>query len=679
MPWYYPKRRRRYRRRWRTWRFGRPIRRYPRRRRRVRKFPLQKLKKIFLEQWQPPSIRKCHIKGLNCLVYVNQKRLSWNSTIYDNSIVPEHEPGGGGFAVMKFTLSNLWDLHQKCQNWWTASNENLPLCRYMGLRLRCYRADTVDYVLAWQNSGPFVSNKLTYTSCQPAMFLMRKNKIIVTSKKTNNRKKPYKTIRIRPPSLLENKWYFQQEFCNQTLVILHAAPISLDHYYISTSSENNNISITHLNTQFITNQNFGGDKYKNEHWPVRGTGTTTMYLYRYDGNSPLNNPDNFLIADICPITYIRQPKEGASYNEAKVVDHNLQESAYKQHLHEKYAGSIFNKHNLAQEHPMFYSTINPTTMFNNFNNNSANTLKLSSIEPHSRAFTPVQDEFVTYTRYNPNRDTGQTTKMWLTPNNKDLQNWEPPEDPKLSLEGFPLWLNIFGFIDFQKQLKELIAVDNQYILCFRTSETIPKYPHTFVVIDNQFRENKSPYLDYLKESDYNSFYPKVLNQVNSINDITESGPGTAKLEQRHSEEIKIEYDFYFKWGGDPAKMVTVDNPCNQAIYPVPRNVNEKPSLQGPAQGYETVVWSFDQRNYQLTKAALERMQKDWETQRDLFSITEPDRTVPMLETLQKVYEKAQTEEEKQETLLKQLQYNKQQQLLLKQRILEMIQRLEKSE
>lgn len=126
-------------------------------------------------------------------------------------------------------------------------------------------------------------------------------------------------------------------------------------------------------------------------------------------------------------------------------------------------------------------------------------------------------------------------------------------------------------------------------------------------------------------------------------------------------------------------MVTIDNPSEQPAYPVPRNEHETPSLQGPAQGYETVVYSFDQRNWQFTKAALERMQKDWDTERNLFSITEPSRTPPILETLQKVYQKAQTEEEKQETLLKQLQYNKQQQLQLKQRILEMISRLEKSE
>lgn len=679
MPWFYPRRKRRYYPRYRRWRFGRPIRRHRWRRRRVRHFNLKKLKNIFLKQWQPPCIKKCHIKGLNCIVYTNHQRLSWDSTLYDNSTVPEHEPGGGGFAVTKFDLNCLWTLHQKCQNWWTVGNENLPLCRYMGLRVRLYRCENIDYVIAYQNSGPFVSNKLTYASCQPAMLMMRKNKIIVSSKKTNPRKKPYKTIHIKPPSLIQNKWYFQSEFCNQTLVIFHCAPVSLDHFYINPYSESNNISIKHLNTKLIQNQNFADKKYDTQHWPFKGTGTQKYYLYRYTGPLHINQTNDFLVKDICPITYIKSPREGASYEEAIVSQKNLKAEEYKQNLLKKYAGSIFQTQNFVQHDPMFYTTQSPENMWNKFSESNKNTLKVSETQEWHSGFVHVTENFISYTRYNPNIDTGESTKMWLTTNNKDLQAWEPPDNPNLILSGFPLWLNIFGFIDFQKQLKILTGIDTNCILCFQSTATRPIWNHTFVVIDQNFLDNKNPYGEFLKDPEYSTFWPKVANQVQSINDITCTGPGIVKMQNIKSENIKIEYDFYFKWGGDPAKMVTIDNPSDQPAYPVPRNEHEKPSLQGPTQGYETVVYSFDQRNWQFTKAALERMQKDWETERNVFSITEPSRTVPIVETLQKVYQKAQTEEERQETLLQQLQYNKQQQLQLKQRILTMISQLEKLE
>ena len=33
--------------------------------------------------------------------------------MYKESFVPEGYPGGGGFSVMKFTLQNLYEMHQK--------------------------------------------------------------------------------------------------------------------------------------------------------------------------------------------------------------------------------------------------------------------------------------------------------------------------------------------------------------------------------------------------------------------------------------------------------------------------------------------------------------------------------------------------------------------------------------
>ncbi len=155
MPWYRNYYKRRWRRpRFRRWRFGKIIRRryrYPRTR--VRKY--KKLKRLTLKTWQPHQIRKCYIKGLYCLVYINSKRLSWNSVMYEDSTVPEFLPGGGGFAVMKFTLFNLYDMHEKCENWWTNSNDNLPLCRYLGCRLKMYQSEFVDYVLNYSNSNSF--------------------------------------------------------------------------------------------------------------------------------------------------------------------------------------------------------------------------------------------------------------------------------------------------------------------------------------------------------------------------------------------------------------------------------------------------------------------------------------------------------------------------------------------
>lgn len=673
---YWRRYRHRYYRKPRRWRFGTFVRRKRRRPwRRVRIPFIKKLKNIILRQWQPPAIRKCHIKGLSCLALINAKRLSFNATLYENSTVPEFQPGGGGFAVMKFTLQNLWEMHNLCLNWWTQSNENLPLVRYMGCTITCYRSDNIDYVIAYQNTPPFNSNKLTYPSCQPSMLLMRKNKIIVRSKKSKKYGKPYKRFFVKPPSLLQNKWYFQKDICTQTLLVLHTAALSLDHYYININSESNNITIKHLNTRLIENRNFGGDINKTEHYWIKMAGTLKMYLYRYSGTEHSNNTQNFLIQDLCPLTQSIIHREGLSYAKAKNLDHALTTQNYKKDLLTKYAGNMFHKHNYTPKFPIFQTTVSPETMFNNFTEQT----KFSQIEQHTRGLV-LADPIITQGRYNPNTDTGETTLMYLLPNNKPGTGWEPPDDETAILGGFPLWLNIYGFTDFQIRLQKYIGVMEQYMLCFKSKQTKPLYAHILVPIDTDFMKDQSPYLTALSEPDSKKWYPQLQYQTSTINAITTTGPGIAKFGDIKSEEIKIKYDFSFKWGGDPAKMVTVDNPSEQITYPIPRNEHEMPSLQSPAQNYETVVYTFDQRNWQLTKAALERIQKDYETEKDLLSITEPaTREVPVLQTLQKLYNETQTEEEKQEALLLQLERNKQQQLQLRQRILTAILKMQNLE
>nr|UGV36704.1 MAG: ORF1 [TTV-like mini virus] len=670
MPWRYNFRRRRwgrrrYYRRWRTGGFVRP-RRY-RRRNWVRRRP-KKLKKITLREWQPSNIRKCHIKGLCCIVYVNEKRLSWNSTLYENSITPELQPGGGGFGVMMFTLDNLYSMHRTCNNWWTASNENLPLTRYKGCKLTLYQSDTIDYVINISTQHPMVSNKLSYPGCQPAMLMMNRYKIIMPSRQTNPRKKSKKTIFIHPPAQFQNKWYFQKEIATKPLMVIHAAPTTLYHHFINTQSESNSISITHLNTKLITNRNFAGEKYKTEHWPYKIDGTRSFYFYRYTGNLNPNQPGKFLVKQLCPLTNSIYHKEGETYEEAKTLDNTITPQKYTQDLL-LHRGNIFTKHAIQNQDEIWYTQISPQTMFNNFTETT--TIEQQST-PHMLAFAQLTEPLFTYTRYNPNTDDGTSTNMFLLPNNKPEIGWEKPADDALQLGGFPLWINIFGFVDFQIRLQKLINVQQNHILCFQTDRTKPLYNYTFVPIDISFLNDQSPYLTYLKPEDAKTWYPQVQYQVESINNITKSGPGIARLPNKQSEEIKVKYDFLFNWGGNPAKMVTVDNPIEQTVYPIPRNEHEKPSLQSPAQAFESVLYTFDQRKYQLTQQALKRISKDWGLKETLSPITEPTRAVPVQQTLQALLQETETQEESEEALLQQLQYHQQQQLQLKHRIMDLL-------
>nr|UGV37864.1 MAG: ORF1 [TTV-like mini virus] len=670
MPW--PYRRRRYwGRRYRRWRFGKPIRTRRRRRYFYRVRPRYKLQTINVREWQPPSIRNCYIKGLASIVHVNSKRLSYNSTLYEESTVPEHHPGGGGFGVMQFTLDNLFTMHEKCINWWTASNEMLPLCRYKGCKLKFYQSETIDYIIKIQNSQPFTSNKLSYPSCQPFMLMMSSHKYIIPSKQTRTLTKPYKTAYIKPPPNFQTKWYFQKDICKLPLLLIHAAPTTLLHTFYDKNSESNNISIMHLNTRLINNHSWGDKKWDTEHYPYKIHGTSSYYIYRYNGNE--NTLNNLLLKFVTPLTQAKIAQEGWDYEEAKQQGLVSSPSDYKRDLL-KLSGNLFQKEIITHPENLWYSTVSPTSLFNDFQENKKVVDAIS--QPHERSFIRLTDPIVTYTRYNPNTDTGETTKMFLLKNNtySPNPNWDPPDDEDLILGGFPLWLNIFGFLDFQIKLKKIIHIPENTILCFQNKTTKPMYTDTFVILDSNIFEHNSPYEQGINPADRLIWYPQIQFQNESINNITKCGPGITKLET-HSEEIKIKYSFNFNWGGAPAKMITVDNPIEQPMYPIPRNFNESTSLQSPTQNFETVLYTFDQRNYQPTQQALKRMQQDWETKRTLSSLAATTTDVPVLQTLQALLQETETEEENEETLLQQLSQHKQQQLQLKHRIIDLLQKM----
>nr|UGV34635.1 MAG: ORF1 [TTV-like mini virus]UGV37019.1 MAG: ORF1 [TTV-like mini virus]UGV37671.1 MAG: ORF1 [TTV-like mini virus]UGV39023.1 MAG: ORF1 [TTV-like mini virus] len=676
MVWY-PYRRYYWRRRrpnWITpWRTRRSFRRRRYKHRRVRaKF---KLPSIPIRQWQPKSIRYCHIKGLECLCLFNQARLSFNSVMYKESFVPEGYPGGGGFSVMKFTLQNLYEMHQKCYNWWTQSNEDLPLCRYLGCKLKFYSSENFDYIVKYDNTLPATSNKLTYPSTQPSMLLMSSHKKIIPSRKTNPKRKPYTIVKVKPPAKLENKWYFQKEFREIPLVVLYTAPTNLKQFYINSQKENNNITINSINTSLITNRDF-----KLAIWPFKIDGTTTLYMWEYVGDEPEGEE---LCKYMIPLTNIRQFTQGGCYKDIHPTSDTRENIIQYCTRIQQYTGNPFvPEHREGKLGGRFYSSkTGPQTFATWWKANPEIQKKVSDVVDNGgkMQITRIHDPLVEKYRYNPFRDTGQRTQMYLLKCSESTQArtaWDPPDNPDIILNGFPLWLNIWGYIDFQIKLGAIQSIEGNTMLVFKTDALKPNTNKPIVVIDSDYLNGKSPYQDKVSKEDSNNWWPSVQYQTEQINLIAQTGPGTTKLYDKTSEQIVVKYDFRFKWGGEPAKMINVENPSKQIRYPLPSDEFKQPSLQSPAQAYETLLYSFDQRYDQLTKQALNRITKDWDVTDIVSPITEPTGAVPVLPTYPQATQETETEKKEKEALLLQLINQRQQQQQLRLRIVDLMKQMD---
>lgn len=668
MPWRrrynYTRYRRRYR--WpRRWRFRKTFRR--RWRRRVR--PKRKLKRLRLSQWQPSCIRLSKVKGMMCLFLCNKYRLSNNLAIYDASIVPEKLPGGGGMSIYKFSLDSLYTMHQYARNWWTYSNAKLPLVRYVKCVLKIYRADDVDIVFRYHRNPPFTATNLTYAGTQPSMLMMLNNTKLIPSKRTQPHGKEYVKLTIKPPEQMINKWYFQQQLATQTLLITQCAAASFDHYYIGTDKMSNNCTILVLNTNMFQNRQFG----QNNLYHIRVDGTQKVWLWASDDPNLSTTNQQPVGQSMTLLANGKNHTEGWNYQTYEHLSHATQKTwaNFKRDIH-LYTGNPFhenylNPENLEKEHVVLFLTrgedpgqqlpTNPTDKCQNF--------------------TMIHNPLVYRTRYNPNTDNGSTNITYLLDNSKPQHGWDTPPNQKLINEGFPLWINWWSYLDFQKRQHEVSNIDTSQILVTKTS-TLHGGPspslNTFVPLGEDFVTGNSPFEKGVNDLDKNRWYPMVQYQEQSINVLLSTGPGVAKLNGKNTVEAKMKYVFYFKFGGNPAPMVDVSDPTKQPIYPMPNNFIQTNSLQDPATPPDLFLYNFDQRREMLTKQATERIIKNWISSKSLF--TDGTTTPPAPETIQTLQTSSEEEtdsEKETPTLLQQLRLQRRKQHKLKRRIKQLIQ------
>lgn len=141
-----------------------------------------------------------------------------------------------------------------------------------------------------------------------------------------------------------------------------------------------------------------------------------------------------------------------------------------------------------------------------------------------------------------------------------------------------------------------------------------------------------------------------------------SGPATPKTTSKNIEAHMF-YNFHFKWGGCPAPMQDIYDPCSQTKYPIPNTFLQGPEITHPETSKFTEIYDFDERRQTLTKKAAKRLSESHCTpltgkttkrcRSDVLPYEEASDSQSSQEASSQEEEKAQTTE-----LLKQYQYYK---------------------
>lgn len=114
-------------------------------------------------------------------------------------------------------------------NYWTASNEDLDLCRYLGATLYFFRHPEVDFIIKINTMPPFLDTAITAPSIHPGLMALDKRARWIPSLKNRPGKKHYIKIRVGAPKMFTDKWYPQTDLCDMTLLTVYATAADMQY------------------------------------------------------------------------------------------------------------------------------------------------------------------------------------------------------------------------------------------------------------------------------------------------------------------------------------------------------------------------------------------------------------------------------------------------------------------
>lgn len=494
---------------------------------------------------------------------------------YYDSIGPVEQSGGGGWSSIVFSLGALYQQFKRLMNWWTKDNDGLPLVQYKGCKFKFYKSWDCDYIVTAQTCPPMTDTEYKHLDSHPYRQLMNKKPIIVPNLIRKPSKKTYKVRRFPPPSLLQNKWYFQQDFCSTNLLMLTTSAASFDQFWLPNDQISQVITFHSLNTKIFANANFHDPQHKDGYRPK-----STIYLWG-TGNGTTQTPTTY-----GKLHYLGNTNR---YQLGETWSGNFPPDLTKQ-------GNPFYHDHSSQDTKIYYSTTAPQN---------------SETHTHITEADPI---FITC-RYNPLKDTGEGNQVFFKSTTISKNPiYEPENNPDIHISGFPLWLIFWGWTDWLEKKKPINQIYLNYYIVFVSDFVEPKLPG-YVILDQDFI---LPNPQDLTETDLNYWHPRWAYQKKTANLIGTSGPATPKTNKSHSLQVNAFYTFYFKFGGCPAPMQNIRDPCEQPKFPVPSDQLQTIQIIDPATDKQTLLHDFDERRHTITETATKRIKKAKDRRTPLF-------------------------------------------------------------
>nr|USL90491.1 MAG: ORF1 [Torque teno virus] len=680
--------RRRYVSRWRRRRYRRRLRRGRRRRGRRRR-----KETIIVRQWQPDVIKNCYITGFLPLIVCGSGNTQFNFITHENDIPPRGASYGGNLTNITFTLAALYDQYLLHRNRWSRSNFDLDLARYINTKLKLYRHDTVDYIVTYNRTGPFEVNPLTYMHTHPLLMLMNKHHIVVPSLKTKPKGRRYIKVKIKPPKLMLNKWYFAKDICPLGLFQLYATGLELRNPWVREGTNSPIVgfyvlkpSLYNGNMSNLADTEHLGQRTAlfNKLYPSSNTKDEWQYTY----NKPMQKI-YYEAANKSDSGFKNQTYNWTNYKTNYSKVHTQWQSVAKQNYTQVY-------NEFKEVYPLT-ATWPPQWANRQYMSHDFGIYSPYFLSPGR--FTDYWHSAYTYVRYNPMSDKGIGNIICIQWCSEKFSEFNETKN-KCILRDMPLYMLTYGYLDYTTKCTGSNSIWTDARVAIRCPYTDPPLSNPtnkntlYIPLSTSFMQGDMPWpTTNIPLKMWFKWYPMIMHQKACLETIVSCGPFMPRDQTASSWDITIAYRAFFKWGGNPLPPQPIDDPCQKDTHEIPdpdkhpRGIQiSDPKVLGPP----TVFHTWDIRRGLFSSTSLKRV-SEYQPPDDPFSTgvvfkrprletqykgtqeTPEEDAYNLLKALQKEQETSSSEEdihqEEQEIqktqLLKQLQLQQQQQRILK--------------
>lgn len=567
---------------------------------------------------------------------LNKTSTNFSSHIDDFTF--NNQAYGGGLCTHRYSLRTLFDDFLTHHNFWTASNKDLDLGRYLGCQIIFYRHPTVDFIARIRTTPPFEDTDSTAMTLHPGMLMLSKKRILIPSLRTRPSKKHFIKIRVGAPKLFEDKWYPQSQLCDVTLLTIQATAADLQFPFGSplTNSICCNFQVLDSNYDNILTVLNGTETAKardnryNDMLNIITVYNTTQTLAQLSKFLPTTNKTDLTSATASSTTIAVNKHVDTGTNTNTFSNWR----AKTPHNNTLYGGSTYatEKNSNANKIPpdqmkeankAYYlaAKVNLPNWNTPYYENSKKDpypfeyytgLYSSIFLAAGRANWEIPG-FYTDISYNPLTDKGIGNMIWLDTITKTDSRYVEGKS-KCLMANYPLWAMLYGYFDYCDKILEHINIDFEYRLVIRSPYTHPMMTkHTdplwgFVPYSDNFGRGRMPGGNPVP-SLWNRvhWYPSVHHQREVAECICQTGPFAYKSDERKTV-LTIKYKFRWKWGGNPVFQQVVRDPCKNPERPSPRRQPRELQIADPKYQTPEIIWhAWDFRRGLFSQQGIKRM------------------------------------------------------------------------